>query len=71
MFYKINKEVEGYSSHTINLDEVLYVYMSCINQNNIKICFKNNDTIDVICGSTKEGLKVYDEITSELINLNN
>ncbi len=33
MFYKIKKEVEGYSSHTINLDEVLYIYISCINQN--------------------------------------
>ncbi len=71
MFYKIKKEVEGYSSHTINLDEVLYIYISCINQNNIRICFKNNDTIDIDCGNTKEGLKVYSEMTSKLINLNN
>ena len=70
MFYKINKEVKNNSSHTINLYEVLYIYISCINQSNIHICFKNKHTINVDCGSTKEGLKVYGEITNKLINLN-
>ncbi len=71
MFYKIGKEAEYEESHTINLNEVLYVNISCIRQDVIYICFKNGVKLDVNCGSTKEGLKTYNEITNKLINLNN
>ena len=71
MFYKIGKEAEYEGSHTINLNEVLYVNISCIHQNVIYICFKNGVNLNVDCVNKKEGLKTYNEITNKLINLNN
>ena len=71
MFYKIGKETKYEESHTINLNEILYVKISCIRQDIIYIYFKNGGELDINCGSTKEGLKTYNEITNKVINLNN
>ena len=71
MFYKIGKEAKYQQSHTINLNEVLYVNISCGRQDVIYICFKNGVKLNVDCANKKEGLKTYNEITNKLINLTN